>query len=257
MTNQDRSAFRADDAKERNLIGSRLQAERRSRGWTLDDLSEILAGRGVEVKRGSISKWELGDSCPNSYQLLALCDVYGIDDALAFFSDRPTFNEAGRKKLAEYRADLIATGKYAPAPRVCEIRYVRMPVSLLTASAGTGDFLDDDSFEYVDVPADSVPAGAEFGVRVCGDSMEPVFTNGQIVWVRRCSSLTPGSVGIFTLDGSGYIKVYDEREPEDPEEFCDCDGVMHRRPVLLSYNKKYDPIVAGEGQRLQIVGRVL
>ena len=32
--------------------------------------------------------------------------------------------------------------------------------------------------------ASSVPAGAEFGIYVSGDSMEPRYHSGQIVWVR-------------------------------------------------------------------------
>ena len=29
-----------------------------------------------------------------------------------------------------------------------------------------------------------VPDGANFGVRVAGDSMEPQFHDGQVIWVR-------------------------------------------------------------------------
>ncbi len=83
-----------------------------------------------------------------------------------------------------------------------------MPVSALAASAGTGSFLDEGSYELTRVRADEVPEGAAFGVRVSGDSMEPVYHDGQIVWVLPCDRLRAGEVGIMVYDGEGYIKVY-------------------------------------------------
>ena len=88
-----------------------------------------------------------------------------------------------------------------------------MPVSNLAVSAGTGAFLEEDSFEHISVPANTVPKGAEFGIRVSGDSMEPVYHDGQIVWVERCETLSIGQVGVFVYDGEGYLKSYGEREP--------------------------------------------
>ena len=42
----------------------------------------------------------------------------------------------------------------------------------------------------VSFPEKSVPKGADFGVRVSGDSMEPVYHDGQIVWVEECETVT-------------------------------------------------------------------
>ena len=78
-----------------------------------------------------------------------------------------------------------------------------------------------------------------FGVRVCGDSMEPVYHDGQIAWIQECSELSPGEVGIFMYDGDGYIKMYDEQEPCEAEryDFTDSDGTLHMQSVLISYKK--------------------
>ena len=66
----------------------------------------------------------------------------------------------------------------------------------------------------IQVPASSVPAGAEFGIYVSGDSMEPRYHSGQIVWVKRCEELKCGDIGIFVYDDCGYLKKYDEHTPE-------------------------------------------
>ena len=164
-------------------------------------------------------------------------------------------------KLREYRDDLIASGRYRPSAVVNSgnIEYIEMRVSTLAVSAGTGAFLDEENFEKLRFPAHTVPANADFGVRVQGDSMEPVYHDGQIAWVQSCTSLRPGEVGVFVCDGEGFLKVYEERAPdaEELEEFVDSGGVLHLQPVLVSYNESYAPRIIAPSSSFLIAGRVL
>ena len=109
----------------------------------------------------------------------------------------------------------------------------------------------------VSFPESSIPDGAEFGVRVSGDSMEPVYHDGQIVWVQQCETLRTGEVGVMIYDGQGYIKAYAEQEPDDLETYLDSNGVRRMQPVLVSYNKAYAPKPASLELEFRIVGRVL
>lgn len=70
---------------------------------------------------------------------------------------------------------------------------------------GTGQFLDSDRFSEIEV-GDEVAASADFGVRVAGDSMEPLYLNGQIIWIHKQDTLEEGEIGIFFLDGEAYVK---------------------------------------------------
>ena len=74
-------------------------------------------------------------------------------------------------RLEEYRSLLLRSPQFRetvqPMLRV-------LPVYLQPASAGTGQWLDDDLSEEMEVD-DSVPANAEFGVRLAGDSMSPAL----------------------------------------------------------------------------------
>ena len=252
-----RLSFNVEQAMSSNLIGRKLHEERRLRGMTLDDVCLMLKDYGLTLQRGAISKWETGVTNPNAYQLMAVCSALGIEDPVSYFTGNQELNPEGRRRIVDYKNDLIASGRYAPEPDISNMVYIDMPVSLLSASAGTGSFLDQDSFETVSVPKDSVPAGAEFGIRVCGDSMAPVYSDGQTVWVKSCSSLKVGDIGLFVLDGSGYIKMYSERRPDSPEEWTGSDGVLHMQPVLVSYNRNYAPIVVGRERSLSITGKVL
>ena len=168
-------------------------------------------------------------------------------------------NKEGRRKVAEYENDLVASGRYAPEPFIHEIEYIDMPLSYLPVSAGTGEFLDEGNYEMISVPKSTVPAGAKFALRVKGDSMEPTYNDGQLVWVQETKELHPGDVGVFFYGDQGYMKSYNLREPDEElrDDFTDVDGVVHLQPVLISYNKKYDPIFVSPETRFEIVGRVL
>lgn len=249
--------------KEQNIIGTRIAQLRKEKGLSLAALSRLLGEYGLGIQRTGLSRWESGDAVPNAYQLVALSCAFEIEDVDYFTGQQrrpPELSQEGLHKLAEYKADLIATGKYRPNPQpIAKLQYIEMPVSNLAVSAGTGAFLEEDSFEQISFPANTVPKGAEFGVRVSGDSMEPVYHDGQIVWVQSCQELLPGQVGIFLYDGNGYLKVYEEQEPDEAEKesFLDCDGVLHMQPVLVSYNEKYAPRVVSPELNFQIAGRVL
>ena len=64
----------------------------------------------------------------------------------------------------------------------------------------------DEDFTYI--PADeSVPRGADFAVRIQGDSMEPYIHDKSVVYVNR-DPLADGDVGIFCVDGAILCKQY-------------------------------------------------
>ena len=254
--------YNAAEEKENNVIGARISEARKKRGMTLADISATLEGLGVKVSRSAASKWETGETVPSAYQLVALFNALGFEDRISLFMDSyvPALNDDGLRKVEEYKSDLIASGKYRPTPKVSRIiRYIDMPVSNLAVSAGTGAFLDEGNFEMVSFPEDKVPEGADFGIRVSGDSMEPVYHDGQIVWVQECEQVGIGQVGVFIYDNEGYLKVYNEQEPDADvvEEFTDSYGTVHPQPVMESYNPKYDPRVVRPSAVFQIVGRVL
>ena len=79
-------------------------------------------------------------------------------------------------------------------------------------------------------------------MRIAGDSMEPRFVHGQIVWVHRQETLRSGEIGVFLYNGAGYCKRF-ERAPG--------------RVELVSLNPRYAPIRVAEGDELRVFGRVV
>ncbi len=259
--------YNAEQERRENIIGQRIQEVRKAHGVSLEGLSYALRHYGIDMKQTGIGRWESGTVIPNAYQLMALSHIFQIEDPKTFFAETPTdadaLNEEGLRKVREYKEDLIASGKYRPAPAPAAgsnvLKFREMPMSLLPVSAGPGAFLDENNFELRRFPADEIPDGAEFAIRISGDSMEPVYSSGQIIWVQLCKQLRPGEVGIFEYDGNGYVKMYDEQYPEETflDEYTTSDGQVLPQPVLVSYNEAYAPRPVNPNTSFCIIGRVL
>ena len=86
----------------------------------------------------------------------------------------------------------------------------------------------------------AVSAGTGEPLGDTGDSMEPAYKDGDIVFVQRVENgaLREREVGIFALNGEGYIKQLGHQQ-------------------LLSFNTNYAPIPIGPYDRLECQGRVL
>ena len=253
--------FRADVAREKNWLGEKLRLVRKRRGMTLAQLADELRRFGVDVRVSTASHWETGESVPNGYQLLALCHALRISDGISFFTGFPPeiktrLNLDGQRLLRDFHHFLESQPRYT---ETSHLRMVEMPVSTLAASAGFGDLLDDGAFEMQAFPANSIPEGADFAVRVNGDSMEPLYQHGQLVWVHSCERLSPGDTGLFVLNGEGYIKTYDERMPEKDmlDQYMDSDGFVYPQIVLISQNAAYEPKVVSPEADFRIRGKVL
>lgn len=233
-------------------IGETLAKYRKEAGLSQRDVADKLGTFNHTTTNRSISAWEKGISTPNPEQFLLLCKIYGITDIYSTFiepnPDNPlaTLTREGREKALEYISLLKLSDRFyikqSISNNVVEFPVRRnLPIYLLPASAGSGEFLDGDEYELEEVGSE-VPEKAHFGIRLNGDSMEPRYLNGQIVWVEKTTELLDGDIGIFYLDGSAYCKR------------------LHRETDLLelvSINPKYSPIKITEENDFRIYGRVV
>ena len=106
-------------------------------------------------------------------------------------------------------------------------------------SAGTGSWLGDDILaEWLTVPRNDMTTSADFALKISGDSMQPKFSNGEIVLIKQISSIFEGEIGVFILNGESYIKKLGKKE-------------------LISLNPAYKPIQVHEFDEIRCVGKVL
>lgn len=74
-------------------------------------------------------------------------------------------------------------------------------------AAGVNGLVDGEDYEDIPLPA-GAPEEADYCLTVSGDSMEPYFSDGEMVYVKRDVPLRDFEVGIFSVDGATYIKQF-------------------------------------------------
>ena len=221
-------------------IKAAREAQKLTREQTVRKMRDYLPAGKTAAARTLVA-WEQGDSEPKVTQAIALARALGYHEVSELFSqaDGPQLNRLGMDRLEEYRRLLLQSDEFREQPAVRRLR--TLPVFLQPASAGTGQWLDDDLAEEMEVD-DAVPARAEFGVRLAGDSMSPRFADGQIVWARKAAQAENGEIVLCVLNGQGYCKKLK----------YDADGVY-----LVSLNPAYEPIPVQENDEFRIAGVVV
>jgi len=119
---------------------------------------------------------------------------------------------------------------------------VRLPLYEAPAAAGEALPVLTEELSVVEGARDEIPAEASFAIRISGDSMEPLLSNGDLVYVEKTRELSEGQIGIFLLNG---------------ESLCKRLGAAEGRRALLSVNPAYAPIPVLDTDDLRLVGRVI
>lgn len=220
-------------------IRAAREAQKMTRKMVVQKMQQFLPESEKAVTTRSLISWKAGEREPRVTVGVALAKALGFEDVADLYLDsEPKLNPTGQQRLGEYRSMLLHTAEFTENP---EPTLRLLPVYLQPASAGTGQWLDDDVQEMTEVD-ESVPGKAEFGVRIAGDSMEPRFVNGQTVWVKAAQDANNGDIVLCTLNDQGYCKKLRKDE----------NGI-----ALISLNKKYAPIPVREEDEFRIAGIVL
>ena len=119
----------------------------------------------------------------------------------------------------------------AEAGELVEIIRYSVPGYSLPMSAGTGQTAGEEYPENYTLVKEP-PRGTSFIARVSGDSMEPTYHDGDLVFVHATEEIPPGKIGAFHMDGQQWVKELG-------------DG------VLISHNAAYVPRPMTEDVRCQ------
>lgn len=172
-------------------------------------------------------------------------DPYGRDLVELVVAKEAERAEAVEPSVEEYRENDHAR---ILRPISAKLRYASttpthtgkrsIPLYDLPVSAGVGVYLDEDATETIRIPNNEKTAEADYVLRISGNSMEPKYSNGDYLLVKREDTVEAGELGIFLLDGCGYFKVFGGDR-------------------LLSLNPEYGPILFKDFSDIQCKGRVI
>ncbi len=152
--------------------------------------------------------------------------------------------------LETYYNKLTDSGKQYALNKVKEIfeaetaaeltpNQIKIKHGIFKASAGTGcSVWEQDAFEEILVDKTYYSTQADFCLTISGNSMQPVYQDGDIVLVKSQNDIEIGEIGIFIKGNQGYIKSkgFDR---------------------LISLNKNYPDIMQSEYDDIMCVGRVI
>ena len=201
----------------KKYIGNQIKTFRKSAGFTQDELAKRL-----NTTKQTISRYEKGDRKANQDMLFELCDIFGVSIDDFFPSQNETLQSPttspiqtiydelnpprqvkvlnyAERQLKEQRNEEETKGnEVSEAIQLYSYDYYDHP-----ASAGTGQYLNDVRVERIELPVD---IDADFVIPIKGDSMEPDYHDGDLVFIQTSVDLNNGVIGVFNYNGDAYIK---------------------------------------------------
>lgn len=224
------------------------------------DMSQREVYEKLNIKQSTFSAWETGKAEPDIKTFLEMCRIYGIEDIQGYFNSSKSQNTNTAvspkldKAIIKLRRIYDNPGAFEAVYNCLDFEYNRdlenrvlkfqnrkrpIQVFLQPAAAGLGNYISDSESEIMELDA---PQDADIGIRISGDSMEPVICDGEIVFLKYRPSIDVGEIGIFNLRGEAYCKRLD---------------YIHGKYCLVSENPKYSPIFLSEDDTLVTYGQVL
>lgn len=208
-----------------NILGSSIKEVRKSKKLTQKKLAELTG-----FKQNTISNHENGNrqldekdiriyaqalevspqylfdlAKPSSIEIIPTTSpIQTIYDELEPPRQGKVLNYAKRQLKEQRNEEETKINEVSEAIRLYSYDYYDHP-----ASAGTGQYLNDVRVERIELPVD---IDADFVIPIKGDSMEPDYHDGDLVFIQTSVDLNDGVIGVFNYNGDAYIKqlVIDE-----------------------------------------------
>ncbi|WP_251869919.1 helix-turn-helix domain-containing protein [Enterococcus italicus] len=226
------------------MIGDKMKKLRLAHKLTLEELAAMLNKKypdTVNFNKGKLSKWENGKEEPKLSSIRILADFYNIkiDD---FYIDSSTVSssiETIYNKLEPPRQVKV----YNFAKHQLEEQKGKK-VHLYGATAANPQELSYGDTIYDETIETNVPKNADCALVVQGDSMEPEYKNGEIVFYKSQPVVENGEMAIVEINGDGVTlkKVYFNYDED--------------KVILRSLNNKYADRELNPDQ-VRILGKVV
>ncbi len=232
----------------------------------INRILDILAAKGLKqadlcnyigIKYNVFTTWKTRGTEPPTKFLIQICEFLGVtpyylltgkekssslpEDELELLTYYKELPEREQMKLIGRASALAEVYKEQAEAEELEEPTIEIRHSYYKVSAGTGYNLNDgDQWDTIEVPDTPEANKADFALTISGDSMEPVYYDGDIVLVKSQPAIDNGEIGIFIIEDNGYIKKYGGDK-------------------LISLNAKYDDILFSDynSEDIRCVGLVI
>lgn len=200
-----------------NILGNSIKEVRKSKKLTQKKLAELTG-----FKQNTISNHENGNRQLDEGDIRIYAQALGVSPQYLFDLSKPTSVDSTPKiqtiydelkpprqvKVLNYAERQLKEQRNEEETKINEVSeeiiqlysydYYDHP-----ASAGTGQYLNDVRVERIELPVD---VDADFVIPIKGDSMEPDYHDGDLVFIQTSVDLNDGVIGVFNYNGDAYIK---------------------------------------------------
>lgn len=243
-------------------FSNRLKELRLKAGYSQKDVYEYF-----KIPQSTFSSWEIGKSEPSGEMLIKLCEFYHCD-IIKEFSSNEDLSYKEWDLIDKYRliaehspdgaaiVDTILDRENSIAKKLKEqkehIEKLKKDVSqknassfgtrfinyyFRLASAGTGQIVFDmPPTEKIEIPTIPEYRKVDYAIEVNGNSMQPEYSDGDILLIEMTAKINLGEIGIFIVNGESYVKKLGDKE-------------------LISLNPEYNNIPLTENSKC--MGRVV
>lgn len=209
-------------------IGRRIKEARENLGLTQTELGELIGTTG-----SSVTNYEKETSHPKEAVMYKLFEALNVDANYLFQDVAKLPNTMNDVTLSEYEhiknyrsldpygqetISYILDREVKRVEQLTEAEHQEQTCRIIDyyqrlASAGTGQVV----FEGVPVDRIEIPDEKKYGrvayaIGVNGDSMEPLYNDGDILLIEPTNSVEVGEIGIFLVDGEAYVKKLGDGE---------------------------------------------
>lgn len=223
-------------------IGARIRFYRIENKMTQDDLGKLIG-----TKKSTISNYETGYRSPQQDVIFDIAEALNVSINDLF---PPTTQEGNITYIynqleppRQQKVYQFTEYQLSEQQKVVNMEDYITERLIGYVSAGTGEYQTEEINEEVKLPKSIIPEQRyDMVLKVNGTSMEPMFQDGEFIFVRKDEDFRSGQIGVFIIDGESYLK---KAYIED----------SHIR--LVSLNKGYEDLIFTDDSRIELIGTVV
>lgn len=193
----------------------------------VDRIIQLIKQKGLSINaverqlgfgNGAIKRF--ATSSPSVDKIIALSNFLNVSVGYIITGEETSLNDDEQELVSYYkklperekikllsRAETLSEVYSEQVKETDSIQLIPTYYVSNRVSAGFGEYLEEyEQGKTVYVPDTPKSRKADFVLTVSGDSMEPKFHDGDNILVRSQPTVDEGQIGIFDVDGEGYIK---------------------------------------------------
>lgn len=198
---------------------------------------------GIKMSKSHLSQYVNGKSSPDQYKLYLLAKTLNVSEAWLLGYDVPKEDKKNDVPSIESIYNQLDQPRKTKVYNFAEYQLReqnKRPKTTIEirgyVSAGTGEWLEDEIVD--EVSYEGVIPEHDFAVKVNGDSMLPLFEDGQVIFIKSTSDVRDGQIIVCQVNNEAFVKKLSGNK-------------------LVSLNKKYEDISICDTDDFKIYGVVV